>query len=56
VVRGTDPGAPAVHGLKVKLVWTTVVASIGFAVFYWAFVTKAIAFEDLVTLWGWLKP
>jgi predicted secreted protein len=56
VVRGTDPGAPAVHGLKIKLVWTTVVASIAFAAFYWAFVTKAIAFEDLVTLWGWLKP
>lgn len=56
VVRGTDPGAPAVHGLKIKLVWTTVVASIAFAAFYWAFVTKAIAFDDLVTLWGWLKP
>jgi predicted secreted protein len=56
VVRGTDPGAPAVHGLKIKLVWTTVVASVAFAAFYWAFVTKAIAFDDLVTLWGWLKP
>jgi predicted secreted protein len=55
-VRGTDPGAPAVHGLKIKLVWTTVVASVAFAAFYWAFVTKAIAFDDLVTLWGWLKP
>jgi predicted secreted protein len=56
VVRGTDPGAPAVHGLKIKLVWTTLVASIAFAAFYWAFITKAIAFDDLVTLWGWLKP
>ena len=24
--------------------------------FYWAFVTKAVAFDDLVTLWGVLKP
>jgi predicted secreted protein len=56
VVRGTDPGAPSVHGLKTKLVWTTVVASIAFGAFYWAFVTKAVAFDDLVTLWGWLKP
>jgi predicted secreted protein len=56
IAPGTDPGAPAVHGLKVKLIWTTVVATIVFAVFYWAYVTKAIAFDDLVTLWGVLKP
>ncbi len=56
IVPGTDPGAPAVHGLKIKAVWTTVVATIVFAVFYWAYVTKAIAFDDLVTLWGLLKP
>lgn len=54
-VQGTDPGAPATHGLKIKLVWTTGVASIAFAVFYWAYVTKAVALEDLVTLWGLLK-
>ncbi|HSV23718.1 MAG TPA: DUF1467 family protein [Xanthobacteraceae bacterium] len=55
VVRGTDPGAPKAHGLKIKLVWTTVVATIVFGAFYWAFVTKAVAFDDLVTLWGLLK-
>ncbi len=55
VVPGTDPGAPAVHGLKVKLVWTTVVSTILFGLFYWAYVTKAVALEDLVTLWGWIK-
>ena len=56
VVRGTDPGAPQVHGLKTKLVWTTVVSTILFAAFYWAFVAKVVAFDDLVTLWGLLKP
>ena len=56
VVRGTDPGAPKVHGLKIKLVWTTAVATIVFTAFYWAFVTKAVAFDELVTLWGLLKP
>ena len=56
IVPGSDPGAPAVHGLKIKFVWTTAVATIVFAVFYWAYVTKAIAFDDLVTLWGVLKP
>lgn len=55
VVLGSDPGAPAVHGLKTKVVWTTVVSALAFAVFYWAYVTKAVAFEDLATLWGLLK-
>jgi predicted secreted protein len=56
VVPGTDPGAPKVHGLKTKLLWTTAVSTILFAIFYWAFVTKVVAFEDLVTFWGLLKP
>ena len=56
VVSGTDPGAPTIHGLRRKVIWTTVVATAVFGVFYWAFVTRAIAFEDLVTLWGLLKP
>jgi predicted secreted protein len=56
VVRGTDPGAPKVHGLKPKLLWTTVISAIVFSIFYWAFVTKVVAFDDLVTLWGLLKP
>ena len=55
VVPGTDPGAPAVHGLRVKLVWTTAVATVVFAAFYWAYVTKAVALDDLLTLWGLLK-
>jgi predicted secreted protein len=38
------------------MIWTTVVATAVFGAFYWAFVTRAIAFEDLVTLWGLLKP
>ena len=54
IPRGTDPGAPKVHGLKAKLWWTTAVSTIVFAIFYWAFVTKVVAFEDLVTLWGLL--
>ena len=56
VVPGADPGAPQVHGLKTKLLWTTAVSTIVFAIFYWAFVTKLVAFDDLVTLWGLLKP
>jgi predicted secreted protein len=53
---GTDPGAPAIHGLRRKIIWTTVVATVVFGLFYWAFVTRAITFDDLTTLWGLLKP
>lgn len=56
VVLGSDPGAPAVHGLKAKLAWTTVVSGIVFGTFYWALVTRAVPLEDLVTLWGLIKP
>ena len=31
VAKGTDPGAPVVHRLGRKLVWTSVVAAIVFA-------------------------
>jgi predicted secreted protein len=55
IVPGTDPGAPAVHGLKLKLVWTTVGATAVFGAFYWAYVTRAIGFDELTTLWGLLK-
>lgn len=30
-VEGTDPGAPVIHGMKSKLVWTTLVSTIIFA-------------------------
>ena len=53
---GTDPGAPAVHGLGGKLIWTTLISSIVFGAFCWAYVTKAVAFEDIATLWGLIKP
>jgi predicted secreted protein len=55
IMPGTDPGAPPVHRLKLKLAWTTALAAVVFALFYWAYVTKAVAFEDLATLWGLLK-
>jgi predicted secreted protein len=32
VAPGTDPGAPAVHRLWIKLVWTTVFAGIVFGI------------------------
>src|SRR5438132_700953 len=34
VAPGTDPGAPAIPRLKRKLIWTTIVAAIVFAIWY----------------------
>jgi predicted secreted protein len=34
VIPGTDPGAPAIHKVWSKLIWTTVVATVIFAVLY----------------------
>jgi predicted secreted protein len=34
VILGTDPGAPAVHRVWRKLIWTTVLASLVYGVFY----------------------
>jgi predicted secreted protein len=42
--QGTDPGAPAIHRVWWKLLWTTVIASVVFAVLY------AIYFYQLITL------
>ena len=47
---GTDPGAPAVPHLRRKLVWTTLVAAVIFAGFYFVYV------EHLVTLDGLVRP
>jgi predicted secreted protein len=52
IVPGTDPGAPTITGFKSKLIWTTVVATVVFAVFYGVYVTRLVTLEDLGTLWG----
>lgn len=49
---GTDPGAPVVAGLKMKLVWTTVVATAIFAVCWVIYTRKLITLDDLAALMG----
>jgi predicted secreted protein len=34
VIRGTDPGAPAIPHLRRKLIWTTLIAAIVFVLWY----------------------
>jgi predicted secreted protein len=52
VVPGSDPGAPALPNLRSKLIWTTVVATITFAVIDAVYTYRLIALEDLATWFG----
>jgi predicted secreted protein len=54
VIPGSDPGAPAISGLKAKLVWTTIVATIVFAVVTLTYQKRWISLDDLATLFGLL--
>ena len=55
VAPGTDPGAPAVHGLLAKLGWTTLVAGAVFGLCYLVYVNRWVNLDDLVTVWGVLR-
>ena len=52
---GTDPGAPVVADLKMKLAWTTLVATVVFAGFYFVYTRRLVSLEDLATLFGLLR-
>jgi predicted secreted protein len=52
VAPGTDPGAPTIPNLKRKLVWTTIVAAVVFALWYVVYVYRLIALDDLADLLG----
>jgi predicted secreted protein len=54
VAPGTDPGAPILANLKLKLVWTTIVASLVFAVWFVAYVYRLIS-VDQVAAWLGVK-
>ena len=45
---GTDPGAPAMARMASKLVWTTVVATAIFALFYLVYAFKLISIEAVM--------
>lgn len=52
VVPGTDPGAPAAHRVWIKLVWTTVVASIVFVVLAAIYRAGLIPYDYLMAISG----
>ncbi len=49
---GTDPGAPIVPGLRRKLIWTTVISAVIFALSWWAYVAGLLNVERLSRLMG----
>jgi predicted secreted protein len=51
---GTDPGAPVMANLKLKVVWTTLVATAVFAGFFFVYTRRLVSLEDLATLFGLL--
>ena len=52
VSPGTDPGAPAVHKVWMKLVWTTVIASIVFGILAAIYKLGLIPFDYLAAISG----
>jgi predicted secreted protein len=54
VVPGSDPGAPAVPRLRAKIIWTTIVASVVFAILDVIYTLKLVSLDDMGTLFGLL--
>ena len=52
VIPGTDPGAPAIHKVWSKLIWTTVVATAIFAILYAIYASGLIPYEWLARIAG----
>jgi predicted secreted protein len=47
VEAGTDPGAPVMHRLMTKFMWTTLIASTLFGILYFCYVRDLIPYEFL---------
>jgi len=52
VAPGTDPGAPAIPNLRRKLMWTTVVSVVIFAVCYVVYVEQLVSIQRLGASFG----
>ena len=52
VAPGTDPGAPTIPKLGRKLVWTTVTASVVFALCVLVYSYRLVSLDDLVNWFG----
>jgi predicted secreted protein len=53
ISSGTDPGAPAFPLLGRKLIWTTLITAIVFALFFAVYHFRIITADDLI---HWVNP
>ena len=51
-VAGTDPGAPIASRMGRKLIWTTVISAVVFAVAQWAYYAGYLNIDRLAKLMG----
>jgi predicted secreted protein len=49
---GTDPGAPVIPRLWWKLLWTTLVSAVIFAILYLVYTSKLVTLEDMMRWMG----
>lgn len=52
IAPGTDPGAPAIHLVWRKVLWTTLITSVIFAILYVAYTGGLIPFDWLAAISG----
>lgn len=50
IAPGTDPGAPAIHLVWRKVLWTTLITSVIFAILYVAYTGGFIPFDWLAAI------
>ena len=51
-IPGTDPGAPIASRMGLKLIWTTVISAVIFALAMWAYNAGLLSVERLSKLMG----
>ena len=52
IAPGTDPGAPVLPRVWWKLLWTTIMSGVVFAILYVVYVNKLITLEDMMRWMG----
>ena len=52
IAPGTDPGAPILPRVWWKLLWTTIMSGVVFAILYVVYVNKLITLEDMMRWMG----
>jgi predicted secreted protein len=52
VIPGTDPGAPVLARMGRKLIWTTIISAVIFAIAMWAYYQGLFNIERLAKLMG----